>query len=376
MSTRKKKWDVYTRDLIEKLSYDYLNELLSFRELTDKYNLKSNNTVRTKLISNGVKLRTLSESGKIRASKHPLKHSDSAKIKMRKARLKWMKENPNKTAWRKKSMSYPEKLLKEKFEELGWDKKYIIEREKSFYPFYADFSFIEQKAVIEIDGSQHLLPHRKKKDDEKDKLIQSKGWRVFRVTVKQLYSDFETALTEIEKFVGSSKSYDSSRIIEKKTKREKYLERIRRERERNNGKTDAEVNSKFNQRRATRPPLKELLQEISDSNFVAVGKKYGVSDNAIRNWIDKKNPLYLKWKKERESNKKIYKPRKPKSILDQERKKNGGRTDAQKLFSYNQRKVMNRPSKEVLQKEIDLMGITEVARRNNVCRATIYRWIK
>lgn len=34
-----------------------------------------------------------------------------------------------------------------------------------------------------------------------------------------------------------------------------------------------------------RPSIEQLLKEIEETSFVAVGKKYGVSDNAIRKWI-------------------------------------------------------------------------------------------
>ena len=34
-----------------------------------------------------------------------------------------------------------------------------------------------------------------------------------------------------------------------------------------------------------RPPYEILLKEIKETNFCAVGRKYGVSDNAIRKWI-------------------------------------------------------------------------------------------
>jgi hypothetical protein len=37
-------------------------------------------------------------------------------------------------------------------------------------------------------------------------------------------------------------------------------------------------------RRAERPPYKQLLQEIAGSSYLAVGRRYGVSDNAIRKW--------------------------------------------------------------------------------------------
>jgi hypothetical protein len=38
-------------------------------------------------------------------------------------------------------------------------------------------------------------------------------------------------------------------------------------------------------RKSIRPPFKVLLDEIEDMGYVRVGKKYGVSDNAIRNWV-------------------------------------------------------------------------------------------
>lgn len=34
-----------------------------------------------------------------------------------------------------------------------------------------------------------------------------------------------------------------------------------------------------------RPPYEQLLREIADTNYSAVGRKYGVSDNAIRKWV-------------------------------------------------------------------------------------------
>jgi len=38
-------------------------------------------------------------------------------------------------------------------------------------------------------------------------------------------------------------------------------------------------------RKAARPKFADLMLEIEESSFLAVGKKYGVSDNAIRKWI-------------------------------------------------------------------------------------------
>jgi len=38
-------------------------------------------------------------------------------------------------------------------------------------------------------------------------------------------------------------------------------------------------------RRVDRPPFDQLMRELAATSYVAVGRKYGVSDNAIRKWL-------------------------------------------------------------------------------------------
>lgn len=38
-------------------------------------------------------------------------------------------------------------------------------------------------------------------------------------------------------------------------------------------------------RRVERPAYEELVREIADTSYLAVGRKYGVSDNAVRKWV-------------------------------------------------------------------------------------------
>lgn len=38
-------------------------------------------------------------------------------------------------------------------------------------------------------------------------------------------------------------------------------------------------------RKAERPPLEQLVAEIEATSYSAVGRKYGVSDNAVRKWV-------------------------------------------------------------------------------------------
>jgi transposase-like protein len=38
-------------------------------------------------------------------------------------------------------------------------------------------------------------------------------------------------------------------------------------------------------RKVSRPLYEQLLEEIEATSYVAVGRKYGVSDNAVRKWV-------------------------------------------------------------------------------------------
>ena len=38
-------------------------------------------------------------------------------------------------------------------------------------------------------------------------------------------------------------------------------------------------------RRVERPPYEQLMAELAATNYCAVGRKYGVSDNAVRKWV-------------------------------------------------------------------------------------------
>jgi hypothetical protein len=38
-------------------------------------------------------------------------------------------------------------------------------------------------------------------------------------------------------------------------------------------------------RKVDRPPYEQLMREIAETSYLAVGRKYGVSDNAVRKWV-------------------------------------------------------------------------------------------
>lgn len=51
-----------------------------------------------------------------------------------------------------------------------------------------------------------------------------------------------------------------------------------------NGASKCSECDSYKQRKAVRPPYKELLEEIKELGYCGTGRKYGVSDNAIRKW--------------------------------------------------------------------------------------------
>ena len=62
-------------------------------------------------------------------------------------------------------------------------------------------------------------------------------------------------------------------------------DKMKTERIKNNGQTEKQLASSISQRKAERPSLEVLLTETKELGFLGTGRKYGVSDNAIRKWI-------------------------------------------------------------------------------------------
>lgn len=204
---------------------------------------------------------------------------------LREKRLKFMKENPEQTAWRTKNLSYPEKIFIKLLKKHKLDKQYLINREKSFFPYFVDFAFEGVNVAVEIDGGQHELPERKESDNKKDKLLNTLGWRVFRVTAKEINLKGDEVIDNLISFIGNDIMFENCGIEFSKSKRQITLDSLNLEREKNNGLTDKIIKNSISQRKIERPPYEQLKQEIKELGYVGTGKKYGVSDNGIRRWV-------------------------------------------------------------------------------------------
>ena len=257
----------------------YVNESYSVKDLRKKFKVQSDD-IKDIL---GDKVRSLSDANKLAHKKYPenFKHTEESKKIMREKRLEFMKNNPEKTAWRLSNVSYPEKLCIDYIENNGLDKKHSIVREYSVFPYFIDFAFVNEMVAVEIDGSQHLLPERKESDNKKDELLNELGWVVIRVSEKEIKTNINDVFDQILTILKTKPKINNHRIglVVKPKKRQK--------KERNEfGFTEKQIQSIKSQRRADRPSLEELKTLISEHGYVGTGKMFGVSDNAIRKWLE------------------------------------------------------------------------------------------
>jgi very-short-patch-repair endonuclease len=256
----------------------YINESYSVKDLRKKFKVQSDDV---KIIL-GNKVRTASESNKLSHKKYPerFKHTEESKKIIREKRLEFMKNNPDKTSWRLSNVSYPEKLCIEYIEKNGLDKKYSIVREYSVFPYFIDFAFLNQMVAVEIDGSQHLLPERKKMDDKKDELLNNLGWLVIRISEKEIKTNIDEVFNQILSILKNKPKINNYRIglI---VKPKKYQKKERTE----FGFTEKQIQTIKSQRRVERPLLPELEILIKENGYRGTGKMFNVTDNAVRKWL-------------------------------------------------------------------------------------------
>lgn len=272
--------DIITSDLKRDIINDYVNGLLTIKDIKNKYNIRSNSYI-GKILKGYT--RSISEANIIAHKNKPdaFKHSEKTKQKIREHRLKFMKEHPEQTAWRKRNLpSYPEQCFIKFLQEYSYDKYYYIEREYSIFPFYIDFAFVDVKVAIEIDGSQHILDeNRIERDKEKDKTLIDKGWKVLRISENAVKTDWVVIKHNLDLCLNNNIPQCVKVGIFKTPKT--YERKDRNER----GLTVLQEEQHFKQRKVVeRPSCETLLRDIYEMSFVKVGEKYGVSDNTIRKW--------------------------------------------------------------------------------------------
>lgn len=72
-----------------------------------------------------------------------------------------------------------------------------IRRQHPIWRFIADFYCAEAKLVIEIDGDSHAEPDQEEYDRVRTEWLEARGYKVIRITNRDVYQQFEDALNEI-----------------------------------------------------------------------------------------------------------------------------------------------------------------------------------
>lgn len=196
----------------------------------------------------------------------------------------------------KNRRSYPERYFLNRLKNHNLFKKYTFIEKFPFEKYVFDFVLVEFKIDIEIDGSFHYNDkYTIEKDRVRDELAIEKGWKVFRILWDDLQANPQQEFERLENFIKSKNmtdSYDIDVIIKRKNpKCSKCKKIITRDSKSGLCKKCSNIEKGLLNRKIKRPTKEELEKMINTMSWVAIGREYGVSDNAIRKWAKNYNIL-------------------------------------------------------------------------------------
>jgi very-short-patch-repair endonuclease len=284
------------------------------------------------------RIRIISDSTKTKLSlinkgKIGYKHSEEVKKLLSQKLKKYYKEHPEKHNWSKcdKTISKPCEFLKNNLRNKNI---FFIEELKPLddYNYSIDIAFPEYKIGIEVNGNQHyakgesdliLKDYYQKRHD----LIEDDGWKLIELHYKTVYDknidliinkilnekkieyDIKTKnylidsinrkffckicgeeLNNDKKCIKCKEEKNKKKVIEKKVKlikTDKYnLCKCGKRKLVNSLKCKECNKNRVLSRKADRPSYDILIEEVKNFGYSAIGRKYGVSGNAIKKWLN------------------------------------------------------------------------------------------
>jgi len=222
--------------------------------------------------------------------------------KLSKAVSKFWSENPDKHPWKKntKFKSVPCINFKKILSEMGiqFIEEYTISDDRLFS---VDIALPQHKISIEINGNQHYEKDGTLKEYYKNRhdFIESLGWKIYELHYSICFNEKVIKKT-INNILDGCEIFDfdyDKYLYDKLNRKKKY--KYKREKKdtktkickcgekMNEGAKVCRTCSSFNQRKVKRPSIEIILNDIKELGYRGTGKKYGVSDSAIRKWIKK-----------------------------------------------------------------------------------------
>ena len=269
------------------------NSGISFRDLIIKY--PSNfGTIKRFLEDNNVHIRNEKEVKDIMYKITPRsRHSEETKLKLSENKKQFFKENPDKHPWKKdtKFKSVPCENFKKVLDEL--DIKYLPEYTPSDErAFSIDISLPQYKIAIEVNGNQHYNKDGTLKQyyQERHDFISNLGYEIYELHYS-LFFDKEKMVSLINSIIANKPlfDFDYNNYLYEKLNKPKSISKKKCKcgAEIWKGNTNCNKCAALLRRKADRPELVILLAEVEDLGYRGTGKKYGVSDAAIKKWIKK-----------------------------------------------------------------------------------------
>lgn len=132
------------------------------------------------------------------------KHTEETKKKLSEIRKKQIKESGG-IWWNSRSKckrSYAEEWTKKVLENELKDNTFV--EEFHIGKWFLDFAWPNKKIGLEIDGSQHEWPERKKNDEEKDSFCLSQGWKILRLKWKDICKNTKDSIEIIKEFINGN----------------------------------------------------------------------------------------------------------------------------------------------------------------------------
>lgn len=279
----------FSNGYLSKFNWEEIQEFYNngnfWKDVIDKFKI-SNSALSYAVNINLFKTRGRSQSTKLQLLNNPRHLSEETKKKISEGRIKYLLENPDKIPYKlnhSSKESYPEKYFGELFKK----EKMEVERYFSIELYELDFCIPDKKIDIEIDGSQHYCDDKIMESDiKRTKYLKENGWDVIRIN----WSDYQKmSYVEKTEYIKKLKKYIDNLIIEKPTisfmRLKKGINLCECGEQKYKTSKRCEKCRRLNDRKIERPSYEQLLKEIQESNYSAVGRKYGVCDNTIKKWV-------------------------------------------------------------------------------------------
>lgn len=264
--------------------------------------------------------------------KHIIKHSEKTKKILSEKRKKWLKNNPDKHPWKdnKKFISKPCEELKKilKNNNINFDEEITPLKDRQYS---IDIALIDKGIGLEVNGNQHYNDDKTLKVyyQERKEKIEKKGWKLYDIHYTKVYN---------KEFVNN--------LI-------KYI---------NNQSDNLDLDFEFYR--------KKIYKCVDCDNEITRGCKRCIKCHNISRRTEN-------YQKNLKYNKKEYKIKYVKiSFCKCGNLKSLKSKLCKECYDIKQRKVKNRPSKEILLKDIENIGYSSTGKKYGVSDNTIRKWLK